>query len=67
MDYLDLTQFGQQSVEISKTIAEIVEKLATEEVNPELTESYNACRLMPLDKNPGVGPIGIGENMRTIK
>ena len=61
-----LTHFGQQSVEISKTIAKIAKKLATEELNPELTEPYNACRLIPLDKNPGVRPIGIGEVMRRI-
>ena len=58
-----LTHFGQQSVEISKTIAKIAKKLATEELNPELTEPYNACRLIPLDKNPGIRPIGIGEVM----
>ena len=61
-----LTHFGQQSVEISKTIAKIAKKLATEELNPELMEPYNACRLIPLDKNPGVRPIGIGEVMRRI-
>ena len=49
-----LTHFGQQSVEISETIAKIAKKLATEELNPELMEPYNACRLLPLDKNPGV-------------
>ena len=61
-----LTHFGQQSVEISKTIAKIAKKLATEELDPELMEPYNACRLIPLDKNPGVRPIGIGEVMRRI-
>ena len=61
-----LTHFGQQSVEISKSIAKIAKKLATEELNPELMEPYNTCRLIPLDKNPGVRPIGIGEFMRRI-
>ena len=62
----NLTHFGQQSVEISKTIAKIAKKLVTEELNPELMEPYNACRLIALYKNPGVRPIGIGEVMRRI-
>ena len=42
--------FGQQSFEISKTIAKTARQLATEELNPELTDPHNACRLIPLDK-----------------
>ena len=61
-----LTHFGHQSVEISKTVAKIVKKLATEELNPELMEPYSACRIIPLDKNPGVRPIRIGDVMRRI-
>ena len=61
-----LTHFGQQVVEISKLFAKIAKTLDTEELYPELMEPYNACRLIPLDKNPGVRPIGIGEVMRRI-
>ena len=29
-------------------------------------EAFLACRLIPLDKNPGLQPIGIGEVLRHI-
>ena len=61
-----LTNFGQRSAEISKTIAKIAKKNGYEELNAGLTEPYNACRLIPLDKNPGVKPITVGEVMRRI-
>ena len=59
-----LTHFGQQSFEISKTLAKIAQKISTEILSHELLEPYNACRLIPLDKNPGVRTIGIGEVIR---
>ena len=31
-----------------------------------LLESFTSCRLIPLDKNPGIRPIGIGEVLRWI-
>ena len=58
--------FGQQSVEISKALAKIAQKISTEVLSHELFVPYNACRLIPLDKNPGVRPIGIGEVIRRI-
>ena len=56
-----LTHFGQQSVEISKTLAKIAQKISIEILSHELLEPYSACCLIPLDKNPGARPIGIGE------
>ena len=34
--------------------------------HPSLIESYTSCRLIPLDKNPGIRPIGVGEVLRQI-
>ena len=61
-----LTHFNQPSVELAKTIAKIAQRLATSVVPAEDLEAYNACRLIPLDKKPGVRPIGIGEVIRRI-
>ena len=40
--------------------------LATQYVDPQSLEANVASRLIPLDKNPGVRPIGIGEVIRRI-
>ena len=61
------TLFGQQSVEISKTLATIAHKISTETLSRELLEPFNVWRLIPLDKNPGVRPISTGEIIRRIK
>ena len=35
-------------------------------VSPSSLESFVACRLIPLDKKPGLRPIGVGEVLRRI-
>ena len=40
--------------------------LPTEYLDPNTLEAFVACRLIPLDKNPGVRLIGIGEVTRRI-
>ena len=51
---------------ISKTFAKSAKKMATAELNPELTETYYSCILITSDKNPGVRIIGTEEVMRRI-
>jgi hypothetical protein len=41
-------------------------KLCTSFIDPDTINAYTACRLIALDKNAGVNPIGIGEALRRI-
>ena len=61
-----LTAFGSRSESLCRTVAKIAVRLATEEQDSTSLQTYNACRLIPLDKCPGVRPIGVGEVLRRI-
>ena len=56
--------FGVVSDDLCHEIAVMTKKLCTERV--ENLDAVMACRLVPLDKNPGLRPIGIGEVIRRI-
>ena len=47
-------------------IALLARNMATKCLDPNEVEAYTSCRLIPLNKNPGVRPIGIGEIIRRI-
>ena len=57
---------GKTSEALCDSIANIVRRLASEHVDPMCIEAIVNCRLIPLDKNPGIRPIGIGEVLRRI-
>ena len=61
-----IIHFKQTSIELCKTIAKLSCTIATKVLPKENLTACNSCRLIPLDKNPGVRPIGIGEVLRTI-
>ena len=61
-----LPSFGQAYDGLCDAVAVCAIRIATAYVDPVSLEAYTACRLIPLDKNPGVRPIGIGEVMRRI-
>ena len=58
--------FKSTSVDLCEAVADLAKKLATKLVDPSTLPPYTACRLIPLDKNPGVRPIGVGEVLRRI-
>ena len=61
-----LTNYGQYAIDLCKTIAQLAQRIAREKLTENHLEAYNACRLIPLDKCPGIRPIGIGEVLRRI-
>ena len=59
-------QFKTKPAELCEAVAELARKLCLSEVNPTYIRAFIAGRLIPLDKKPGVRPIGVGEILRRI-
>ena len=57
-------QFAESSTELCTTIANMVKKLCIDEDLANTLEAFLSCRLIPLDKNPGLRLIGVGEMLR---
>ena len=60
------TSFKRFSADLCDVLASLARKLCTEYLDPEGLAPLVACRLVALDKCPGVRPIGIGECARRI-
>ena len=59
--------YASEGHDLSDAIARMARLLCTEDVNdPDSISAAMACRLIPLDKNPGLRPIGIGEILRRL-
>ena len=63
---LTSNSYGTSSSDLCKSLALVIKRLCTEKVNPKSIEALLASRLIPLDKNPGLRPIGVGEILRRI-
>ena len=59
-------QFGNSSNDLCKTFADVVNELCTAEDLSSSLEALLVCRLIPLDKNPELRPIGTGEVLHRI-
>ena len=60
------SSFGSVSHDLCSALAAVARHLCTTLVNQESISALVACRLIPLDKCPGVRPIGVGEVARRI-
>ena len=60
------SSFKSASKELCSALAAVGRRLCTDSINPDHLSAFVACRLIPLDKCPGVRPIGIGEVPRRI-
>ena len=57
--------YGLAGEDLRKAIASFARKICTTTIEDSSLEAYLAC-LIPLDKNPGIRPIGVGEILRRI-
>ena len=60
------TAFGQKSNDLCAALARVARRISTAFIDPSTLAAYTSCRLIPLNKCPGVRPIGIGEVVRRI-
>ena len=58
--------FKEEGKKLRNEIAKFARLIASKPFNPDLLDSYVNSRLIPLNKCPGVRPIGIGETFRRI-
>lgn len=58
--------FKSEGKLLREEIAILTRNLLRKSYHPSLLEGYTSCRLIALDKNPGIRPIGIGEVLRRI-
>ena len=64
--FLCSKSFKTSSRDLCEAIAGTVRKIATAHIIPEHLSAFTASRLIPLDKKPGIRPIGVGETLRRI-
>ena len=60
------THFGDITTELCSTFAQLIKKLCNVENLALSLEAFLACRLIPLDKNPGLRPAGAAEVLQQM-
>ena len=60
-------EYGTSSTDLRKTFAQRIKRLCIEGLETTTSlDAFTACRLILLDKKPGLQPIGVGEVLRRI-
>ena len=52
--------YGDCSIDLQTALANFAKKMC-KDIKDKSLEAFVACRLIPLDKMPGLRPIGVGE------
>ena len=60
------TSFQSASTDLCEALASTARRIFCSFVDPKSLLAFVACRLVALDKHPGIRPIGIGETARRI-
>ena len=58
--------YGESGNDLRKALANVIKKICIKDISDNSLEAFLACRLIPLDKMPGLRPIGVGEVLRRI-
>ena len=61
-----VSSFHKESVDLCEAMAMMARRICSKFVDPMCLTAFTACRLVALDKHPGVRPVGIGEVLRRI-
>ena len=65
MPNFNVGKFGTSGEDLRKAIPGMTKRLCQDNTIKHLEASLD-CRLIPLDKQPGVRPIGVGEVLRRV-
>ena len=58
--------YSKVSNPLCQSIAELTKRFCREDIDASHSSLLLSCRLVPLNKNPGIWPIGIGEILQRI-